>query len=817
MLPIDRVLLSLKEKLRTNNNAVLIAPPGAGKTTRVPLALLNEPWLHSMKIVMLEPRRLAARAAAGYMAHLLGERLGETVGYRVRKDTRIGPNTRIEVITEGILTRMLQADPALEGVGAIILDEFHERSIQADLGLALALQAQSVLRPDFRILVMSATLEAEPVSVLLGDAPVIASEGRQYPVTTHYFPGLKSDRLEKRVSDAIVEALMRYTADILVFLPGAAEIRRTAEQLQKLDLGERVVITPLHGSMRQQEQDRALVPSPEGYRKVVLSTPIAETSLTVEGVGVVIDSGLMRVPKFSPRTGMMRLETVPVTQPASEQRRGRAGRMEPGACYRLWSEQEEQRLAPRNTPEILEADMTALALELAVWGVKDAAELKWLDVPPAAALQQARGLLMQLGALAGDGTATPHGRDMAKVGLHPRLAHMILKAKEIGLGCLGCELAAVLNERDIFSTSGNLSRTDVRSRLEILDTTDYRNVLREADFLKQEFRVETGSLNDIDQAGLLLAFAYPDRIAQRREDGRYLLRNGRGAILVRDQLLSRETYLVAADIDDIGSDGRILLAAPIELPMLREYFKDQIETEAVVFWDDAAQAVKGRQREKLGSIIVKETHLANPGREEVLSALLQGIRREGLNILPWNRVALQLLNRIRFMQQIENGWPDVSDAALLSELEDWLAPYLGGVNSRSDMQRLNLATIIEARLTWEQRQRLNEGAPSHIMVPSGQRIPLDYTDAHAPVLAVRLQEMFGLEDTPRIGFGRVPLTLHLLSPAHRPVQITKDLVSFWQNGYFEVRRDLLGRYPKHYWPGNPLEAEPTHRAKPKNR
>lgn len=815
-LPIHDILPSLLRTLEAGNSAVLVAPPGAGKTTQVPLALLNASWLEGKKVLMLEPRRLAARSAARYMAGLLSETVGNTIGYRVRKDTCAGANTRVEVITEGVLTRMLQADPALEGVGAVILDEFHERSIQADLGLALVLQSQELLRPGLRIVVMSATLEAEPVAALLGGAPILMSEGRQFPIETYYLDSQPQGRLESAVINAILKALTVDDGDILVFLPGVKEIRRVTAGLQQISLGSNIIIAPLYGSLSYQAQDMAIMPSRDGFRKIVLATSIAETSLTVEGVCIVIDSGLMRVPRFSPRTGMMRLETVAVSRASAEQRRGRAGRLSPGICFRLWNRRDDDKLIASNTPEILETDLASLALELAVWGVRDPQELCWLDAPPYSSFQQARELLSQLGALTADGTVTAHGKQMAQAGIHPRLAHMIIKANDLGAGELACELAAILSERDMLSGSGGLADADLRHRLAAISSEAYRSVRREADYLKQEFGATKQAATDTDSnTGILLAFAYPDRIAQRRGDGRYLLRNGRGAQLAGEQSLAKEPYLVAAELADQGADSRIFLAAPLDLNALKKFLGEQIDTIASVRWERDVQAVRARQQERLGSIVIRESVLQSPDPAQVLAAVLQGIAEEGLDILPWTRAATQLVQRIRFMRSIQEEWPDVSEENLRETVAEWLAPYLTSISSRSGLQQLNLVHILEAMLTWQQRRELEEGAPTHILVPSGQRIPVDYSCPDAPILAVRLQEMFGLADTPRIAGGRVPLVLHLLSPARRPVQVTKDLASFWRNGYFEVRKDLLGRYPKHYWPDDPLAAIPTHRTKPR--
>lgn len=833
-LPIEQVLPTLQAVLCTQTNAVLVAEPGAGKTTRVPMALMNEAWLQDRRILMLEPRRLAARAAARYMASSLGEQVGQTVGYRVRRDTRVGPDTRIEVITEGVLTRLLQDDPGLENVGAVIFDEFHERSIQADLGLALCLESQSVLRPDLRLLVMSATLEVEPIAKILGGAPVIKSEGRTYPVETRYIDRPLEGRIETAVVRAVVKALDDHEGDILVFLPGAGEIRRVEESLAQC-IHDSIMIAPLYGNLPLEAQDKAVVPSKAGQRKVVLATAIAETSLTVEGVRIVIDSGLARVPRFSPRTGMTRLETVMVSRASADQRRGRAGRLGPGICYRLWTTREDHHLVPHTTPEILETDLASLALELAVWGARDPAELSWLDLPPAAAFAQARELLTQLGALSEDGTVTLHGRHMAESGLHPRLAHMILTAIPIGLGGLACELAALISERDILKGNGGQPEADLRLRVDALrrygagkeyygtthsgydvDITLCRRIAFDVDYLKRHFGIAPEGHDDADACGLLLAFAYPDRIAQLRNAGRFLMRNGRGAIISQHQSLAEEPYLVAAELEDQGVESRIYLAAPVDKSDLERFFAGQIVESIDVSWDRKLQAVRGRTYRRLGAIILQELLLTDIDRDQCQAALIEGIEEEGLNILPWTKAAVRLKQRMAFMHRVKPDWPDVSDEGLEKNLAGWLGPYLYDVRSRDDLQQLNMVEILASLLTWEQRKVLDEQAPAHILVPSGQRVAIDYSDPSAPVLAVRLQEMFGLTATPYIAGGKVALTLHLLSPAHRPVQVTKDLESFWRNTYFDVKRDLAGRYPKHYWPDNPLTASPTHRVKPRS-
>lgn len=833
-LPIEAVLPELRGALRRRAAAVLQAPPGAGKTTRVPLALLDEPWLAGQKAVMLEPRRLAARAAARRMAAALGERVGDTVGHRVRMDTRVGPRTRLEVVTEGVLARMLQSDPALEGVGLVVFDEFHERSLHADLGLALALQSQALLRDDLRILVMSATLDGAAVAALLGGAPVVTSEGRAHPVETRYLPRPADGWLDARVARATLEALEREPGDVLVFLPGQAEIRRVEERLREAGPGPGVRVAPLYGGLPQEAQDRAIEPSPPGERRVVLATSIAETSLTIEGVRVVVDSGVMRVPRFSPRTGMTRLETVPVTRASAEQRRGRAGRVGPGVCYRLWTESEQHGLVPHATPEILAADLAPLALELAAWGIADPAELRWLDPPPAAAFAQARGLLAQLGALDAAGAATPHGRRMAALGTHPRLAHMLLRGAELGLGALACDLAALLEERDPFRGDGGVPDADLRLRLEALrdprgggshrgHRVDAGTLHRARDAARHwqgALGIRAGAPRPADEAGsagLLLAFAYPDRIAQKRpgQPGRFLLRNGRGATLEGAQALAGAPYLVAAELDGQGRESRVYLAAPLAEEELAAHFAEQTETEESVAWDADTGSVRARRRERLGALVLRDAPLPDPDPQAVAAALLDGIARAGIASLPWSRDGQRLRERLVFLHRHDPAWPDASDAALLAALPEWLGPHLYGLRRMDEVRRLDPGGILLDRLPWERRAALDALAPSHVQVPSGSRIPVDYSDPDAPVLAVRLQEVFGMTETPRVAGGRVPLTLHLLSPANRPVQVTRDLASFWRGTYFEVKKDLKGRYPKHDWPDDPLQATPTHRVRPR--
>ena len=825
--------LSLTRRaLAERSAAVLVAPPGAGKTTLAPLAILDEPWLGEGKILLLEPRRLAARAAALRMAELLGEPdVGGRVGYRMRLETRVGPRGRIEVVTEGVLTRMLQSDPGLEGVGLVIFDEFHERSLQADTGLAMTLHARRLLRPELRVLVMSATLEAEPVAELLGGAPVIRSEGRAHPVATEWLERPVEGWMEPAVARAVRQALSEGDGDVLVFLPGAAEIRRTAELLEG-ELPGGVSLHLLHGMLPRDEQDRALRPSPPGRRKVVLSTSIAETSLTIEGVRVVVDAGLMRVPRFDPGSGMQRLVTLRVTRDAAEQRRGRAGRTAPGRCLRLWTRGEEQGLVPARTPEIREADLAALVLELAAWGA-EAGDLQWLDPPPEAALAQARELLLELEALDERGGITPHGRRMAELGLHPRLAHMVLRGGERGSGRTACEMAGLLEERDVFRTADGAGDADLRSRLDAIrgehrtgprgvtvDRGAVVRVRRQAEQLRKRLGLReegaAGTRGASDEVGALAALAYPDRVGRLRPGtrGRFLLRNGRGVSLDAADPLAGEEWIVAVELDARGKEGRIFQCVPVTLGELEELFGGQIVTEEDVSWDEGAARVRARRVRRLGALVLQEGAMRDPDPAQVAAALCQGVRERGLHVLPWDRETTQLRDRLAFLGvQDPERWPPVGDEALLASAEAWLAPFLPGLRSLEDLARVDLAAALASLVPWDRRGDLDRLAPTHWEVPTGSRIALDYSDPMAPVLAVRLQEVFGMLETPRIASGRVALTLHLLSPAMRPVQVTRDLASFWRNTYFEVRKDLRARYPKHAWPEDPLTAEPTRRTK----
>lgn len=825
---------ALREALRDTGAGVLQAPPGAGKTTRVPLALLGEPWLAGQRMVMLEPRRLATRTVARHMAGLIGEEVGQTVGYRVRRESRIGSGTRVEVVTEGILTRLIQRDPTLEGIGLLIFDEFHERSIHADTALALALHTRALLRPDLRILVMSATLDGARVAALLDDAPVITSEGRMFPVSVHYAGRPEPRMLVGAVAGAVTRALDADDGDVLVFLPGASEIRRVAAALDTRALPRDVVVTPLYGDLPQQAQDAAIAPARSGTRKVVLATPIAETSLTIEGVRVVIDSGLARAPRFSARTGMTRLETVRVSRASADQRCGRAGRLGPGTCHRLWNEHEHAHLLAHTPPEILQTDLAALALQLAAAGITDPAELRWLDVPAAAPYAHARELLEELEALDARGVITAHGRAMAELPVHPRLAHMLLRARALGIGATACDVAALLDERDIVRGVTGPPDADARVRVDALhalargeqrlavpggelDVPRARRVVAESAALRRQLRIPPDAPADSADTGLVLALAYPDRIAQRRADGlgeRFLLRGGTGAVLAHPQALSAAEYIVAADLDGDARETRIYLGAPIARTDIEAHFGAQIVREEQITWDEQARAVRARVVTRLGAIPLDDVALHAPDPELIVSVLLAVLRKDGLDALPWTEHARRMRERIAFLHARHDDWPDVSDRALMESLDAWLAPSLFTVRSLSG-GTLDLEAALLAMLDWRQRTDLDRLAPPHYVAPTGTRVPIDYGDPVAPTIAVRLQEMFGVRDTPTVDAGAVALTVHLLSPARRPVQVTRDLAGFWRGSYFDVRRELRGRYPRHVWPDDPLATAPTTRAKPR--
>jgi ATP-dependent helicase HrpB len=828
-LPILGSLDELRIALRSKGAAVVHAPPGAGKTTVVPPALLEEDWLGTARIVMLEPRRLAARAAAQRMSFLRGEEVGRTIGYRTRLDTKVSAATRIEVVTEGVLTRMLQHDPTLDGYGLVILDEFHERSLQADTGLALVLHTRQLVRSDLRILVMSATLDGTAVAGLLDDAPIITSHGRQFDVETRYRPApIGARRLgafdTTFVASSITSALNETVGDVLVFLPGAPEIHRVAAQLAER-LPSNLEVIALHGSLDVGDQDRAIRPAASGRRKVVLATSIAETSLTIEGVRVVVDCGLSRRSRFSPRTGMSRLETVRVSRASADQRRGRAGRTAPGICYRLWPGEENASLQAFTAPEILEADLAPLALDLACAGIIDPNELRWLDAPPLAAFSQARELLRQLQAVDETGRATRHGESMAQFGLHPRLAHMILRASSEGLGELACRLAAILGERDPLRSLRDTIGVDLQARLDALDRPrDYpgadhgalRRVLEQARRWEQKLptRSRTSLKVDADVVGRVLALAYPERVGMRRPGTvpRFVLRNGNGVSLPDGDALARERFIVVAESDGRTPEARAWLAAAVTADDVEADFAEDITDDETVEWTEDQGICAFRER-RLGAIVLSRRSVRDPDPTLVATAVAAGIRRRGLEVLSWSEGARRLRERLAFLHSHDASWPDVSNEALTDKLLERLAATLGTIRSAAELQSLDVSAALLDLLEWGQRRRLDMLAPTHFEAPTGSRLPIDYSDPRAPAVAVRLQEMFGRQDTPAILGGRVALTLQLLSPAQRPVQVTRDLAGFWRTSYYDVRKDMRARYPKHSWPEDPVNAEPTRRAR----
>ncbi|WP_312301455.1 ATP-dependent helicase HrpB [Stutzerimonas nitrititolerans] len=838
-LPIEQALQALRQALHQRDEAVLEAPPGAGKTTRVPLALLDESWLAGQGILMLEPRRLAARAAAERLASQLGEKVGETVGYRIRLDSKVGPRTRIEVVTEGILARRLQDDPGLEGVGLVIFDEFHERSLDADLALALTLNARVLLRDEpLKLLLMSATLEGERLSSLLNDAPVVRSEGRMFPVIQRWGrPFQAGERIESRVLQAVLQALDEEPGSLLVFLPGQAEIRRVSEALaESLEGRSDILLCPLHGELDLADQRAAIEPAPAGMRKVVLATNIAETSLTIEGVRVVIDAGLARVPRFDPGSGMTRLETRRISRASATQRAGRAGRLEPGVCYRLWSEDQHAQLAAYDEAEILQADLAGVALQLVRWGVEPD-ELAWLDRPPAAAYAQAQALLERLGALArnarGGWQLTEHGQAMAELPAHPRIAHLLLRGHGLGLGRLAADLAALLVERDIQRGGERGGGCDIANRLGLLEARAGRHAgAQRVRQLARQFRsllrgsggVVPADGDDQRWIGALLAFAYPDRVAQQRREGggEYRLANGRAAIFAEPDALMKEPWLVIAELGSRQGqrEERIYRAAALDPAMFEQTLAELVSQRDELDWDEREGVLRAERQRRIGELVLAREPLARLDEESRSRALLGLVRHKGLELLPWTPELRQWQARIALLRQLDladggtSQWPDVSNAALLERMEDWLLPYLGKVSRLAHFAQLDMRAMLATLLPWPLPQRLDELAPTSVRVPSGSQVRLDYSES-PPVLAVRLQELFGLAQTPRIAGGRLTVKLHLLSPARRPVQVTQDLASFWQNTYAEVRKDLKGRYPKHYWPDDPLIAEPTARAKPR--
>ena len=810
MLPIHDALPGLKRALAARNAAVLVAPPGAGKTTVVPLELLAEPWAGEGRIIVLEPRRLAARAAAERMAKTLGDPVGGTVGFRVRMASRVSARTRVEVVTEGVFTRMILADPALSGVACVIFDEFHERSLDADLGLALARDAQKLLREDLRLLVMSATLDGAAVARLLDDAPVVESHGRAFPVETRHLGRDPAVRLEDQVVRAIERALAEEAGSVLVFLPGQAEIRRTAERLEARLRRPEVEIAPLYGALDPAAQDRAIAPAPPGRRKVVLATSIAETSLTIEGVRVVIDGGLARVPRYDPASGLTRLATVRVSRAAADQRRGRAGRTEPGACYRLWDEPETRALPAYADPEILDADLSGLALDLARWGAKHPAELAFLDPPPAAAYAEARALLIRLDALTAEGVLTPHGRALAEFPLAPRLAHMVLKAAATGQARRAARIAALIAERNLGGRDA-----DLRHRLEALDR-DRSPRARDARALADRWARLAGKeataaepLSD----GLLLAFAYPERLARARGSvGEFQLVSGRGAFVEPTDALARAPWLAVGELGGGSVRDRILLAAPLDEAEILEVFAGQL-TEEDHLEESGGGKLRAKRILRLGRLTVRETLVETPDPALIARALAERVRAQGLSALRLGEAGQSFRERVAFLRRRDPAWPDLSDEALIARLEAWLTPLLVGVRALADLKPDALEASLRGLVPWDLQRRLATEAPARWTAPSGASFAIHYAAEGGPRVEVRVQEVYGLSEHPQV--GGAPLTLSLLSPAHRPIQTTRDLPGFWRGSWRDVRTEMKGRYPKHLWPEDPAAAQPTTRAKPR--
>jgi ATP-dependent helicase HrpB len=805
-LPIDEALPALTTALRGRNVAVLVAPPGAGKTTRVPLVLKDQPWATG-KILVLEPRRIAARAAADRMASTLNEKVGDTVGLRVRFGSKVSARTRIEVVTEGVFTRLILDDPELKGFAAILFDEFHERSLDADLGLALARDAQQGLREDLRILVMSATIDGARIAGLIGDAPVIASEGRAFPVETRHVGRDPRARIEDQMADAVVRALRADAGSLLAFLPGAAEIRRT-ETLLKERVDAATDVVALFGALDAQTQDRAIAPSPPGRRKVVLATSIAETSLTIDGVRIVVDCGLARVPRYEPDVGLTRLETVRVSRAAADQRRGRAGRTEPGICYRLWDEPQTASLEAYARPEILAADLSSFVLDLAAWGAAPEA-LSFLDPPPKGALAEARALLAELGAL-DDGRVTAEGHQLRRLPLPPRLARMVVDAAAKGAGELAADIAAVLTERGLGGDD-----VDLAHRIESFRRDRSRRASDAKQMAKRWADLAGGGKGEGASVGSILSLAYPDRIAKNRRNGTFVLANGRGGNIDQASPLAREPFIVVAELTGSAAQGRIVLAAPIALHELEERFAGRIENRDEVTFDESSLSLRARRSRRLGALALNEQTRKVEPNEDTARLLAEGIARAGIGKLPWTKALTQWRDRLMFLRRAEGDeWPDLSDTALAANV-DWLMPALAQKIAVSQLSPDDINNALTELLPWPLRRRLDAEAPTHFQAPTGTHATIDYEAEAGPTISIRLQELFGLDRHPSIADGRIPLVIELLSPGHKPVQITRDLPGFWRGSYAAVRSEMRGRYPRHPWPENPLDAPPTRRAKPR--
>ncbi|WP_085900353.1 ATP-dependent helicase HrpB [Kiloniella majae] len=827
-LPIDSVLPQIAQKLVENTSLVLQAPPGAGKTTGVPLHLLQSDWLGDNKIIMLEPRRLAARAAATRMAELLGEDLGETVGYRIRLEKKVSARTRVEVVTEGILTRMLQNDPELSGVGLVIFDEFHERSLQADLGLALCLEVQAALRDDLRILVMSATLDGQAVSRLMDDAPVITSEGRSFPVEIKYGKETERRNIPFDMADKIEEALAEEGGSILAFLPGVGEIKRVENLLLSKKTTTDIEVYPLYGDLPMAKQRKAIEPVGDGRRKVVLATSIAETSLTIDGIRIIIDCGFRRSPRFDPSSGLTRLETIRVSRASADQRAGRAGRLEPGICYRLWPESQNGALALQDRPEIQEADLCSLVLELLNWGATGPEELSWCTVPPKSSWKQAIELLRSLGAIDQSDHITDHGKNMSRLPVHPRLAHMLVRGREENAGWLACLIAALLTERDILQEGSAKTQTNLLVRIDAFtskskergfkfDSYRLKQVKRTAEQYARALGVRPDTTFNTEHVGGLASLAYPDRIGKLRKNavGRFKLSGGKGAELDELDPLASRPYLVMTNIGGAGASARVYQAIEVSESQIRKFHAESIVLEDRVRLDDLKGVFLGEEVERCGEVILKATRVKEPDQEAIKQEILTLVRGRGLTILEPDADFEHLCHRVISAGALaqKTDWLDFSEAGLISSLESWLLPYLDSVTTFKALQALDFKSILLSFLGWDKRQFLDENFPSRIELPTGNTARINYVDPKLPILEVRLQELFGLSVTPSIFGGRIPLRLHLLSPARRPLQVTSDLAGFWANTYHEVKKDMKGRYPRHYWPDDPLIAEPTSKTK----
>jgi len=830
-LPIFEVLPSVKQELLNRNRLVLQAPPGAGKTTALPLSLLNEPWLKNKKIIMLEPRRLAVRSSASRMAELLGEKVGQTVGYQIKMESVQSKETKILIVTEGILTRKLQSDPSLEAFALVIFDEFHERSIHADLSLALCLESQSLLREELKILVMSATLNTSAISTLLDDAPLVQSEGRAYAVEEIYLESKIKQPTKKELAPFIHNFLQKLLheeeGNILVFLPGISEIKNLEKKLKE-SLSPDVYVSALYGNLSKQEQDRAIKAPPKGKRKIVIATNIAQTSLTIEGIKIVINSGLQNSSVFNASSGMNRLITEFISKDAATQRAGRAGRQSEGKCYHLWHK--GKILNKHEKAEILSADLTPLFLELALWGSDDIRDFSWMDLPSQAALSHAKELLFQLGALDKKFKITKHGKEMASFGLHPRLAHMMIKAKEMALSYEASLLCVLITEKDIYL--GAYRSIDLKERVSLLHevkmgksvSTQYVNLNQAKLLVQMASSLEKKQKREIDleSLGVLLALAYPDRIAQRRHlnEGTYLLSNAKGAFLHKDEELFNSEYLVVSDLDARDENALVYKALSLSKEQINKHLNVLMLEKESLKYNDVSQRVEARIITSIGAVVLKESHANNVSSQAVTEVLLNAIKEMGLDALKWNKESLGLRARVNFVNAHKGltgdvDLPDFSDQHLLETMTEWLAPYLEGKNSLKSMDNLNLFTILSSLLTWEQSQELDKLAPLKLKVASGSNIFIDYSDVNRPVLAVRLQEMFGTLTTPTVLKGRMKLMIHLLSPAHRPMQVTQDLENFWKTTYVEVKKELRGKYKRHYWPDEPLTAVATSKTKKK--